>query len=262
MLHVALILLAVLLAPSAFGAEAISLSYGVNADGGCPKAGHEVAAEYRREGEFLDLAAYVRAAPSGTDCTVETLSYDLSVARRFDLGLGDWRAVAEFGASRVSTAALYQLADWDGPAHLAPTASLPAGAAEAQTASLGVERGLGAWTLGLGVNVVPIDWAGADGPKPRRSLGLRAAWEGPWGVTASGRLDTDGRHALYDAALRWRRDVGDRFGFSAALRHYGGLNDLFNPAPPEQSFIGQRFIAPSARDSVTTFELGLSWDLE
>ena len=241
--------------------ELLSLSYGVTDDGSCPETGHQVAAEYLRGGGPLDIRAYVRSAPSGTDCTTDALSYDLGIRREFDLGIGDWRATAEFGASRMSTSAVYELAEWSGDAHLIPAASLPAGAAETLTASLGILRSFSGVDVGLSVNVVPIDWAGDSGPKAKRSLGLYADWEGPFGFGVEGRLDTAFSHSIYEAAIRWRRDFGEKLGMSAAYRYYGGLNDLWNPAPAEQTFVGQRFVGPSSRDWQTMFELGVSWQL-
>ncbi len=253
---------ALLASPWAFAAETLSLSYGLAADGSCPEAGHRVSAEYRRdEAGGLGVEAYVRGAPSGTDCTVESLSYDLAVERRFDLGVGGWRAAAVFGAARTSTSAVYELAGWDGPAHLAPTASLPAGAAETLTASLGVARAFGPVEIGAGVNVVPNDWAGPDGPESRRSLALQAAWDAPFGVEIEAEADATEEYAVWGATARWRRDVGDRFGIVAAYRLRGGLGDLHNPAPARRTFVGQRWTAPRAGGRTSSVEVGLEWRL-
>ncbi len=256
----ALLLVLLVPAPGAHGGESLSLSYRLADDGSCPEAAHEVAAEYRRDGAALDVEAYARTAPSGADCAADALSYDLAVERRFDLG-GGWQAAARFGAARTSTSAVYGLAGWDGPAHLAPTVSLPAGAAETLTASLGVARAFGPVAFGAGVNVVPNDWAGPDGPESRRSLALRAAWDAPWGVEIEAEADATEEYAVWGATARWRRDVGDRFGIVAACRLRGGLGDLHNPAPARRPFVGQAWTAPRLRGRAASFEIGLEWRL-
>ena len=102
-----LALVAVLFAGSAIADDAtedrLSVSYAYNNDGSCPEAGHTVASEYLRSSPNMDFHGRVRTAPSGGDCRVDGLSFDVGGERRFPVG--GWYAVAKFGAERHSTAA-------------------------------------------------------------------------------------------------------------------------------------------------------------
>ncbi len=152
--------------------------------------------------------------------------------RRFDLGVGGWRAAAVFGAradvdvGRLRTRRL-------GRPGASGADRLAAGPARPRTltASLGVARAFGPVEIGAGVNVVPNDWAGAGRP------GVPALAGAPGGLGRAVRRRDRGRSGRHRGIRRLGRDraagggiVGDRFGIVAAYRLRGGLGDLHNPA--------------------------------
>ena len=239
----------------AMGAERVSLSYSHNDDGSCPQMGHVVEAAYARDGEVLDVDAFVRTAPAGTDCTREGLSYGLNVERSFPVG-GGWDAVATFGASRQSTSATYALEGWDGAAHLVPQASLPAGAAETLVAAFGVSREVGGFDLTVGLNVVPVDFVGES----RRAVVAGVERE-VLGISLGADALATEEFATWGFTARWQMELGERLGVVAAYRFDGGLGDLASGVPPTQEWVGQVWSEPSARDWASSFSLGVSVEL-
>ena len=244
--------------------ESLAFSYGYRDDGGCPDPGHTVSGEYSRETDDMDISAYARTAPSGGDCRVDSLAYDVSLSRSFATFAG-FDAVAVFGADKRSTSSVYALADGmgaviprgDGGPYF--PATLPAGAAETITASLGLGREFGALTVSVGANVVPVDWADHEDGRTihvRAELNLRMGFEAD--------LSTDfGSETFGDAVLSWEHPVAGGLNIRASARYAFGLDTLDDGAPGRQLVADAPFIKLGAPQSDSlVFEIGVSFDIE
>lgn len=267
-------LAAVLFAGCALADESLAFSYAYRDDGGCPDPGHTVSGEYSRDVGAMDVSAYARTAPSGGDCRTDSLSYNVGVSRSFAT-FGGFDAVAAFGADKRSTSALYALADGSGAVMARADggpyfpATLPAGAAETVTASLGLGRQLtDSLSVRLGANVVPVDWADhEDGRTLDLAAGLKLP--DPFGFLGGepGGVEFDlsvnaGAEVFGDAVLKWEKPIAGGLNVRASARYAFGLDALDDGAPGTQTVNGAPFVKLGApQDDSLVFEVGVSFDL-
>ena len=240
------------------GVESITFAYTFRDDGSCADPGHivsgELLAKYEQLG--LDVSAYARTAPSGGDCRVDTLSYNLSIEQSA-FSFGAWDAVAIFGADKRSTSAGYAIVDAMGNVLVRPDGRasdpvvLPAGAAETVTAAMTLCRDIGSVNVNLcaGVNVVPVDWAdGSTG----RTAHFRATVALPYNVNLDVTVDA-GADQFGDLALRWSKGP-----LHVALRQAFGLNATDDGTPEMQTFAGLPVVKTGAPQSTATLlEVGV-----
>ena len=260
--------------------EAFTVSYEYRDDGGCNKAGNTLSAEFVGEYEDLglDVLGFVRTAPSGGNCEVDSLSYTLDLSKDIVEYKG-FDIVAHFGADERSTSANY--AAVYAPGDLPPLgkavgdridrrdgnakyqAVLPAGAAKTIVATVGACREFDKYEVCLGANVVPVDWARPAEPdgtrldgSSSRTLNLRTSFDLPFSLAFD--LDVNGGEYVFgDATLRWTRGV-----LSATVRHAFGLDKVFGGEPQEAEFIGHTMVAQGAPQSTSTvFTIGARFEI-
>lgn len=260
------LLLSAFFAVQAAAGDSVALSYGYVDDGGCPKAGHTVQATYTHASEGMDVYASVRSAPSGGDCTVDGLSYNLEAERRFAV-TDTISGLVKFQAEEHSTSAPYAIVDENGrvitrgDGQAASPVTLPAGKAQTIAGILGASFSVGVLNIDLGYNLVPIDWA--DGSSGRTAhVAASAGFDlpvGRLGLMAS--LDKgNGSFGETRATL----DVPIKSGFSMAVSvsRIFGLNEIDGGEPATQEFAGlPAVLAGAPQDTATFFSVGLSYDI-
>ena len=253
--------LAASLGPSpGYAQERIAIGINALEDGNCPIQRRITTGEYGRTTDAMLVRGFVRTAPAGGDCRLDTFSYDVRVARYFKTGGVD--ATVEFSAAEESTAAAYVLAGEngavltraDGGALFGST--LPAGSAQTIVAAVGISKQVGIVRLGAAVNLAPIDWAGHD---PGRTA--RLTWDLGWrGIYAEGAVDVGVGH-FGVSRVGYRHGLGDTaFELGAGVTRRWGLAAVDNGAPLTQQIADATFLrdGPPAGSS-TLFEVTVGY---
>ena len=218
-------------------------------DGGCKRAGHTYSGQYDHDDKAnrRNVTGYVRAAPTGGDCTQEGLTYSIDVEQGFA-----WRPGIEgfvkFMADSRSVSGPYALGDGMGGVLLRPDGMpyfgtiLPAGKRETVAAALGASFLRGPCELDAGFNIVPVDWSSGDkGRTVHLGLSCERKVRGAM-VELTANADV-GEGAFWDLVLSVDREFADsRFGVGVALRYAGGLNDLAGGEPDMQTVGGAPFM--------------------
>lgn len=267
------------------GDREVTVSYRFEDLGDCPDPGHIVGAHLRGKvgGAYpLDYNAHVRTAPSGGDCRIDSLSYNLTIDQHVGT-IGDFDLQASFGADKRSTSAAYAITDGMGKVLARPDGgpsdpvTLPAGAAETVTGALslcrgwddaveadedaGVEAQDASWTTQLcfGSNVVPTDWANGESTRTARftaSFGLPDVdvpfLDNPVSTFFDATLDV-GEHGEYgDAQLRFTSGI-----LALTVRQAFGLDQVDAGVPATQTFAGLPAVVQGApTGSTLTVALG------
>ena len=195
---------------------------------------------YARTGGDFEAFANVTVAPFGGDCRQDAVSYNLE----FEHSFGNW--LAKFGADSRAVSGVYHQLGADGaklskvPDDLQPIPRvLPAGVADTITAILGRSFGVGGAELDVGVNIVPVDFAGGQSGQTLH-IGYTVN-VGEFDFRFS--VDT-GRETFGDLRLDWARDH--------ATCHVGGafgLDGLDTGEPTDQTVdgVGYRFAGVGAQ---------------
>ena len=244
--------------------ERVGVGYGLVSDGNCAVGQHTLVATYDRPGDTLAARGQVRSEPAGGDCRQAALSYDVFVARYFQAPGAGVDLVIEFGAAEQNAAAPYALIDANGNILLRPdgnalfSPNLPAGAAQTIIGSLGVSKKLGDTRLGVGANLVPIDWATG---RSSRTVHITGEWS-RGGFLADGSFDI-GSDSFGEARGGYRHDVDEHFDVGVGLTFRWGIAAIDNGAPLHQTIAGTRFVrAGPPRDTALMFEVTLGYRLD
>lgn len=247
------------------GSRELTVSYRYEDLGDCPDPGHIMSAQLRGAFESLglDYSAHVRTAPSGGDCRVDSLSYNLTIDQHVGQ-IGQFDVQASFGADKRSINAPYAITDGMGntlaraDGHPSDPVTLPAGAAETVTGALsmchgwdnaveadedaGVEASGATWgaELCLGGNVVPTDWIDGESSRTARvtaSLQLPTVdvpmLANPVATAFDLTVDAGSEGHYGDAQLRFTSGI-----LSLTVRQAFGLDEVDAGVPAMQTFAG------------------------
>lgn len=247
--------------PLAGAEESLALSASLD-NGGCFDAygevypTYELALDYRRDEPGLEAHGYARSAPTGGDCTVDGLSIDVGVTRRWDISDSPWFLAVALGVDQHAVVQPYSL---DG---LGAVWRYEVDGAPAYVGAIGLGRRFGEnLTIRLTGNVVETDWS--DGSSKR---GIRAAigYETslPW---IAGDLDLSFDTEMFrrnSFRAAWSRDFEDSpFGVRVTYRVEDGLDELASPFAAAIVRDGDNYLIGPASPRVhgVTFGLSYSW---
>ena len=241
--------------------DQLDLSWSWADDGSCNSSTETLSITYTLESAIMDGYGNVRQAPAGSNCEEQSLAYDVHIKRLFPLNSGadlEWGAFALLGASEKSTSAPYALAGGalrpDGkPMYPVP---LPAGRVQTVDAVLGAGAEWRGLEIGLGANLLPIDWS--DGESGRTiHAEVAAEFEILWGaLEVAADIDTDlGGHAYGSNRVVWRG-----FGLYAGLYHDWGLQAVAPDAPMTAEFYGvPATLVGATEDEAKRIEAGITY---
>ena len=163
MRHTLTFALAVLVSASAWAQSEDSAYVAFSAldDGSClgRSSLESLAVGYSHESENRSAHGYVRQAPSGGNCESDSITINLEIEQRFDVGMGGLDGLIKLGFDKRSVSALYGTSARRDDGQPAFAAALPAGTAETPVVVIGASYTMGNINVDLGYNPLDIDWS-------------------------------------------------------------------------------------------------------